>query len=122
MIMLRRLSWLLLAAIFALSVVPAAVRPVVAPQTIEHAAAFAIAGVLFVFAHELTFIRGAAVAVAYSGLIELVQLFVPGRHARLSDFLIDALAALIGSALGHHLRQVIWPAVAIASKRSDSRM
>jgi VanZ family protein len=28
-----------------------------------------------------------------------LQLFVPTRHARLSDFVIDALAAMIGIAL-----------------------
>jgi len=38
-------------------------------------------------------------AFAFAGLLELLQLFVPGRHARLSDFAIDALSALLGIAL-----------------------
>jgi VanZ family protein len=40
-----------------------------------------------------------AVAIAlvtFAAFVEVVQLFVPGRHARLSDFAIDALAAIIG--------------------------
>lgn len=38
-------------------------------------------------------------AIAFAGSLELLQLFVPTRHARLSDFVIDALAAVIGIAL-----------------------
>jgi len=31
--------------------------------------------------------------VIFAGAIELAQIFVPERHARFSDFVIDALAA-----------------------------
>jgi VanZ family protein len=34
--------------------------------------------------------------VAFSAAVELVQLFVPGRHARVSDFVIDAAAICFG--------------------------
>lgn len=34
--------------------------------------------------------------VIFAGCLEIIQLFVPGRHARLSDFLVDALAMFIG--------------------------
>jgi VanZ family protein len=34
--------------------------------------------------------------VLYAGVIEMAQMFVPGRHARLSDFLVDALALWAG--------------------------
>ena len=43
--------------------------------------------------------------VLFAGAIELAQLFVPGRHARLSDFVVDALAACIGLAAS----QVVAP-------------
>jgi VanZ family protein len=33
------------------------------------------------------------------GLLELLQLWMPGRHARLEDFVVDALAACAGMAL-----------------------
>jgi len=36
--------------------------------------------------------------VLFAGAIELAQLFVPGRHAGLGDFIVDALAACIGLA------------------------
>jgi VanZ family protein len=35
----------------------------------------------------------AILLVVFSGAIEIAQLFVPGRHARLGDFIIDAVAA-----------------------------
>ena len=39
--------------------------------------------------------------VGFVGVIEIAQLVVPGRHARLSDFLIDAFAVSIGLAGAH---------------------
>ncbi len=34
--------------------------------------------------------------VAFAGAVEIAQLFVPGRHARMSDFIVDALAVCVG--------------------------
>jgi VanZ family protein len=36
--------------------------------------------------------------VFFCGAIEIVQLLVPGRHSRLSDFIVDALGAVTGVA------------------------
>jgi VanZ family protein len=33
----------------------------------------------------------------FAGFVEIAQLFVPGRHARLSDFIVDALAMCVGA-------------------------
>ena len=41
-------------------------------------------------------LRTAALVIAYTGLIEVLQFLAPGRHARLEDFLVDALAASLG--------------------------
>jgi VanZ family protein len=49
--------------------------------------------------------------VALIGAIELAQIFVPGRHARLSDFLIDGGAASLGIAL-------VWICKALAGAGS----
>jgi VanZ family protein len=40
---------------------------------------------------------------AFAGLIELAQLWAPDRHARLSDFVVDALAACAGVAIASTL-------------------
>jgi hypothetical protein len=41
----------------------------------------------------------AAIAVVLIGVLELMQFWAPGRHARLDDFLVDAGTACIGFAL-----------------------
>jgi VanZ family protein len=38
-------------------------------------------------------------AVAGIGLLEILQLWAPGRHARLEDFAVDALTACVGLAI-----------------------
>jgi VanZ family protein len=40
----------------------------------------------------------AAIAVGLTGLIEILQFWAPGRHARLEDFLVDAFATCVGLA------------------------
>jgi VanZ family protein len=37
--------------------------------------------------------------VVFAAFVELIQLMIPGRHARLSDFAVDAVASCIGVAL-----------------------
>ena len=46
----------------------------------------------------------------FTGSVEIAQLFVPGRHARLSDFVVDASAmwiGLIGVWLFRHTRDSV---------------
>ena len=93
----RFTTWALAALIVFLSVVPPDLRPETpAPHALEHIAIFAALG----FAAGIGYHRrpmAVAIALAtFAAFVEVVQLFVPGRHARLSDFAIDALAAIIG--------------------------
>jgi VanZ family protein len=37
--------------------------------------------------------------IAFSAAIEIIQLSIPGRHARVSDFVVDALGVSIGVGL-----------------------
>ena len=52
--------------------------------------------------------------IVYTGLIEVLQFLAPGRHARLSDFVVDALAACAGlvGASGDRLDDRTCPAIA----------
>jgi VanZ family protein len=113
--MMRRLfqlaAWLLLLAIVVLSVVPPYDRPVTpAPHDVEHAVIFVLTGLAFGFGYD-KWRGGQAVAlVAFSAAIEAVQLVIPGRHSRLSDFLVDALSVSVGvglAALMDHRRAQI---------------
>jgi VanZ family protein len=94
----RIVAWLLAAIITVLSLVPPELRPQTsAPHNIEHFAIFAAAGLAF----GLGYSRRLAVVLpgllTFAGAIELAQILVPGRHARLSDFIVDAVA-MCGSA------------------------
>src|SRR5690349_22154872 len=95
------LAWSLAAAIVILTVVPPSLRPLTGlPHALEHFVMFALCGGVFGFAYRLRGILEGAALVAFAGAIELLQLIVPGRHARLSDFLVDAIASCVGMGIG----------------------
>jgi VanZ family protein len=90
-------AWLLIVVILGLSVVPASDRPVTgAPHNVEHFAIFALTGLAFGLGYGPHYLRQAACLVVFAGLVEVVQYWVPGRHARLSDFIVDAISACVG--------------------------
>lgn len=95
----RLLGWAALCAIVALTCVPPAWRLVTgAPHSAEHFAIFLLAGGLFALGYRRNPIVIGALAVAVIGALELIQLFVPGRHARAIDFVVNALGACGGIA------------------------
>jgi hypothetical protein len=97
-------AWGSLAAIGALSMVSPSLRPVTAlPHDVEHGAIFALAGLAVGLGYPRHALRHVIVLTAFSGAVELAQLFVPGRHARVSDFLVDAAAASAGVLLASTL-------------------
>jgi VanZ family protein len=102
----------MLAVIAVLSLVPPTARPtgsavgLMIPHTLEHAGIFLVDGLAFGFAYP-GYERWLGIGVvAFSGSIELAQLMVPGRHARVSDFIIDVLAASIGMYAGLFLTRM----------------
>jgi len=62
----------------------------------EHALAFVLVGLAFAMGYPRQRLLAAGLTVVMTGVLELGQLFVPGRHARLEDFLVDAAANLFG--------------------------
>jgi len=99
-------AWLLLAIITLLSVVPPGDRPVTpAPHDVEHAAVFAAMGLAFGFGYARRYLLQALGLLGFCAAIELAQLGVPGRHARVSDFVVDALSVSVGIAVAFVLDQ-----------------
>jgi VanZ family protein len=85
-------------AIVVLSVVPPPLRPETGlPHGLEHFVIYWATGVAFALGCELKLGLIATLLVFFSGAVEFAQLFVPGRHARLSDFIVDALATIVGA-------------------------
>jgi VanZ family protein len=68
-------------------------------QVSEHALAFGLVGLAFALAYPRHKRPAAVITVVTVGALEFVQLLVPGRHARLEDFIVDAAAALAGFAV-----------------------
>src|SRR6186997_1544744 len=96
-ILLRLFAWGLAAAIAYATLGPAAQRPHSnLGQNGEHALAFVLLGLAFGLAYARAPLRTAILVIAYTGLIEVLQFWAPGRHARLEDFVVDALAASLG--------------------------
>ena len=90
-------GWLLIFITVALSVVPPSYRPTTAAShNFEHAAIYLLTGAAFGAAYRNRVVVVMVGLLAFSGLIEIVQLLVPGRHARMLDFLVDSGAACVG--------------------------
>ncbi|MDE5440919.1 VanZ family protein [Bradyrhizobium sp. CSA207] len=99
-ILVRSFAWLLAAAVTFATLGPSRLRPHSdLGQDGEHALAFVLLGLAFGLAYPRRRLATAAVAVVMIGLLELMQFWAPGRHARLEDFLVDALTACFGFAL-----------------------
>jgi VanZ family protein len=107
-IILRIIAWLLTAAVTFATLGPPRLRPHSdLGQDGEHALAFVLVGLAFGLAYRHHRLRTAAIAVILIGVLEMLQLWMPGRHARLEDFVVDALAACVGIAVAAMLDWVM---------------
>jgi VanZ family protein len=100
-ILLRLIAWCLAAAVAFATLGPPDLRPHASTlgQDGEHALAFVLLGISFGIAYTRNRLVTAAIAVGLTALIEILQFWAPGRHARLEDFLVDALAVCVGLAV-----------------------
>ncbi|MBS0530863.1 MAG: VanZ family protein [Proteobacteria bacterium] len=98
--LLRIGAALLIAAVIFATLGPPRYRPH-SPlgQDGEHALAFVLVGLAVGLAFPQRRLLVAAVSVVLIGLLEIAQLWAPGRHARLEDFLVDASTACVGLAV-----------------------
>ncbi|WP_454649059.1 VanZ family protein [Bradyrhizobium liaoningense] len=97
---IRSIAWLLAAAVTFVTLGPPGLRPHSdLGQDGEHALAFILVGLAFGLAYRRRRLLIAAAAVVLIGVLELMQFWAPGRHARLEDFLVDAATACLGFAL-----------------------
>jgi VanZ like family. len=99
-IILRIVAWLLAAAVTFATLGPPRFRPHAdLGQDGEHALAFILVGLAFGLAYPRHRLPATVMAVAGIGLLEILQLWAPGRHARLEDFVVDASTACVGFAI-----------------------
>ena len=93
----RVVAWIIVIGLIMISLVPAPLRPGTGvSHNLEHFGSFLLAGIIWslAYADRLVLLLGAMPV--FAGSVELLQIFVPGRHARLSDFAVDALGGCVG--------------------------
>jgi hypothetical protein len=90
----RILAWVGGLLIIILSVVPASDRPVTGMgQSFEHLTAFGLVAGMFAIGYQLSLVRRFLITFLFCGGLELLQVPLPTRHARISDFIIDLIAS-----------------------------
>ena len=115
-IILRTIAWISAAAVAFATLAPPTYRPHSdLSQNGEHALAFVLVGLAFGLAYGRNRWATAALSVVLIGVLEIMQLWIPGRHARLEDFAVDALAACTGlafsAALDWAIKRVRRPSI-----------
>ena len=97
------LAWVLVFGIVGLSIVPPDYRVITdLPRAIEHLSIFLLTGVAFGVGYPDHYPMQSIALVLFAAAVELMQVWVPGRHPRLSDF----AAAVLGLGLGTGLAYV----------------
>lgn len=96
-IILKSFAWLVAAAVTFATLGPPDFRPHSdLGQDAEHALAFVLVGLAFGLAYSRNRLLASSISVVVIGILEILQLWAPGRHARFEDFIVDALAACAG--------------------------
>jgi VanZ family protein len=108
----QAVAWLLAGAIVVLSLSPPSVRPTTgAAHGLEHFLIFLATGLAFGFGYA----RRAGLLMfalpTFAAAIEVAQNWVPGRHARMSDFLVDAASSCLGVALSYSFLKLRMTAI-----------
>jgi hypothetical protein len=115
--MFRKLAtvapWALLIFIAGATLSPIQYRPKLFPSgNIEHVTAFAMLGLLLVFAYPRQVVQVCLIVLGGALLLELAQLLTPDRHGQIQDAFDKAEGGAIGVAAGRlilHLARSHWP-------------
>jgi VanZ family protein len=96
------LAWVLVFGIVGLSIVPPDYRLITdLPRPFEHLFIFLLAGVAFGLGYPDRYPLQTIALVLFAAAVELVQVWVPGRHARLSDFAAGVVGISLGTCLAY---------------------
>jgi len=99
---LKAASWLVIVGLVIVTIVPANERPSTGLQhDLEHFSAFGLAGLLFGLAYAGHLRALLLSAIVFTLALELSQIPLATRHARLEDFIVDAAGACLGVVVAH---------------------
>ena len=95
-------AWVLVFDIVVLSIVPPDYRVITdLPRSLEHLSIFLLTGVAFGLGYPERYPLQSIALVLFAAAVELVQVWVPGRHARLSDFAAGVVGLGLGTGLAY---------------------
>jgi hypothetical protein len=117
----RALAWIGGLAIIILSVVPSSERPFTGMgHSFEHFAAFGLVAGMFAIGYQFSFVRRLLVTFLFCGGVELLQVPLPTRHARISDFVIDLFASWTAIAFVRGCELIVCRIRKLALKMKDN--
>ncbi|MEA2987433.1 MAG: hypothetical protein QOG83_144 [Alphaproteobacteria bacterium] len=103
----RVAGWFLVAAVVVLTLAPPGLRPGTGVEHhLEHLLAFALVGLMFGLGYPDRRLAVIVLGLTMIAVLEVLQLWVPGRHARVSDFLMNSVGVLLGVAVATLLRRM----------------
>jgi VanZ family protein len=104
---LKAISWLIILGLVIVTIVPADERPVTGLEhDLEHFVAFALAGLTFGLAYAGHLGARCVSAIVFTLALELSQIPLASRHARVEDFVVDAVGACLGIVIAYALRKL----------------
>jgi VanZ family protein len=100
--LLRWATWVCVIVLAILSLTPGdEMTRTGAPSVLEHFGAYAGAAFIATLGYQrrVGHFQIAALLISYAGLLELAQLWVPGRHSKAVDFAFSASGVIAGMAI-----------------------
>ena len=104
MIKLSRIAALVVLAIIIFATLsPIQMRPHIAEANVERALAYVLLGFTVALGFPNRLYQAVIFVVATAGVLELLQIIDPSRHARLLDAIVKAFAGVVGIVVGQML-------------------
>lgn len=115
MTFISRLAALALLALITFATLsPIQLRPHLGDANIERALAYVMLGVALALGFPSRVVQTVIFVCAVAGVLEFLQLFDPGRHARVADALVKAAAGVAGIVVGRFV-------LTLASRAAERR-
>lgn len=99
----RVAALVLLAIIIFATLSPIQLRPHIADPNVERALAYVLLGFALALGFPSRLYHAVIFVIVTAGILELLQIIDPGRHAHLADALVKASAGIVGVLVGQLL-------------------
>jgi VanZ like family len=114
----RAVAWILVIGLIVITLVPAPLRPGTGvSHNFEHFGSFLLAGIFWYLAYADRLLLWLGTMLIFAGGIELLQVLIPGRHARFIDFAADAIGGCAGILITFLVADRSWTSVSPARCR-----